>query len=193
MAQKSLPTSITEGQAITRIGNPRKISPVSDNKNVAATGTAERLLPLAISGVDQGTKTFTIAGDYTDYISENDIITVEDSTGNDDDFTVVSATENAGSTDIVTSEAIPDPTVDGNIILDIPCRKIRVQALDTNTGKVAIGGSNIAIGKGEELTAGEESTISTDITSRLDLNEHFIDVEVNGEGVTFNFYRYKWS
>lgn len=71
-----------------------------------------------ITGVNQGTKTFTIAGDKTEYFSVGAQIKVTESTGNDGLYTVVSAVLNVGNTDIVVSEAIPDPTVDGSLYID---------------------------------------------------------------------------
>jgi len=193
MAEKSPATTTKkypiDQKALVRMANPRKISPVSGSKTVASAGTAERLLPLAITDVNDTTKVFTISGDYTDYIDENDIITVVGSTGNDGDYTVVSVEESGGSTLIEVSEDVPDGTVDGNIILDILCRKIRVQALSGNSDSIWVGGSNVEDGKGEELTPGETTVISADQFSRLDLNTHWIDAVSDDDGVSFSFYR----
>jgi hypothetical protein len=69
----------------------------------------------AITGVNQGTKTFTVAGDHHSDFAAHGSIVVLGSTGNDDEYTVVSATFDVDHTDIVVSEAIADATVDGNL------------------------------------------------------------------------------
>lgn len=189
MAERLLTQHPRDQNALVRMANPEKISPVSGDKDVAAIGTAERLLPLPVTGIVQGTKTITISGDWTDYIGEGDTIDMEDSTGNDGAYTVVSATENAGSTDIVTSQALPDATVDGDVVIDIPVRKIRITGKAANTGEIYLGGSNVSSSNGEVITSRELTVVNGDAFSRLDLNEHFIDTEVNGEGVTILYYR----
>ena len=70
----------------------------------------------AITGVNKGTKTFTIAGDQTGHFAPADTLTVYGSTGNNANaYTVVAATLNGGNTDIVIVEAINDATADGYI------------------------------------------------------------------------------
>lgn len=71
---------------------------------------------LPITGVNQGSQTFTVAGDQTPYFEAPYTFTVSGSTGNDGTYTVVSATFALGSTNIVTVEAIPNATVDGSIV-----------------------------------------------------------------------------
>lgn len=68
-----------------------------------------------IVAVDQGTKTFSVSGDYENVISGT--ITIIGSTGNDGAYTVSSATYDDvdEQTDIVVTENIPDSTVDGNM------------------------------------------------------------------------------
>ena len=69
-----------------------------------------------ITGINQGTKTFTIAGDYaSEFTDTYDAFRVSGSTGNDGRYTIVSGTFDTDHTDIVVSEAIPDATVDGTI------------------------------------------------------------------------------
>jgi len=73
----------------------------------------------AITAIDTGTKTFTVAGDQTSQYTADDSIAVNGSTDGDNDgtYTVVSATLNGGNTDIVVSEAITNgtPAAKGNI------------------------------------------------------------------------------
>lgn len=69
----------------------------------------------AISGVNQGTKTFTTAADVSEEIFPGDTLVILGSTGNDGDYTVVTVT-GTGPTDIVVFEAIPNAVADGNLI-----------------------------------------------------------------------------
>lgn len=70
----------------------------------------------AITVVNTGLKTFTVAGDVSDEIEAVDEFDITGSTGNDGDFTVASVTVIAGpNTEIVVNETIPDATADGNI------------------------------------------------------------------------------
>lgn len=68
-----------------------------------------------IIGVNQGTKTFTIAGNHTADFVVGTTVAVSSSTGNNGNYTVVSLTFSAGNTLIVVVEAIPNATADGNI------------------------------------------------------------------------------
>ena len=79
----------------------------------------------AITGVNQGAKTFTIAGDQTSKIAANDKIRVDGSTNNDGIYNVVSSTLNGGNTDIVVTETIQDGTVDGEIWATFKCQIIK--------------------------------------------------------------------
>jgi hypothetical protein len=69
----------------------------------------------AIIAVNQGTKTFTVAGDQISYLPATGVATVSGSTGNDGIYTVVSATLIGGNTAIIVSQAIPNATADGTI------------------------------------------------------------------------------
>lgn len=66
------------------------------------------------------------------------------------------------------------------------CRAVAVQALATNTGVVAVGGSNTvraaaaAAQNGIILSAGQSVSVDTD-----DSSDVWIDAAVNGEGVTY--------
>ncbi len=71
--------------------------------------------PSAITALNQGTPSFSVAGDLTDFIEAGDGLTVSGSTLNDGIYTVVSAAFGAGETVITVVEAIVDPTVDGDI------------------------------------------------------------------------------
>jgi hypothetical protein len=73
--------------------------------------------PCAIIAVNQGTKTFRVAGDKTrEFVTREDFsyqVYIVGSTGNDGQYTTVSATFDTDHTDIVVAEDIPDSTADG--------------------------------------------------------------------------------
>lgn len=68
-----------------------------------------------IIGVNQGTKKFTIDGDFTSSLSGATSIVVVRSTANNGTYTIVSVVLSAGDTVIEVSEAIPSGTIDGSI------------------------------------------------------------------------------
>ncbi len=70
-----------------------------------------------IIGVNQGTKTFTIAGSLATFFVNGDIIRISGSTGNDGTYVVNSSTYVPGpnTTEVTVIAAIPDGTVDGQI------------------------------------------------------------------------------
>lgn len=85
--------------------------------------TTEAVFPLVaypITGVDTGTEQFVIAGDQTDRILVDDVLSVIDSTGNDGEYTVASTSYAAGpdETTITVNEDITDATVDGKVLHD---------------------------------------------------------------------------
>lgn len=70
----------------------------------------------AITAVNQGTKTFSVADNVAPELTAGLVFEISGSTGNDGDYTVVSATWTGAQTDVVVAEAIPDATVDGNLV-----------------------------------------------------------------------------
>ena len=71
-----------------------------------------------IVGVDDTLETFTIAGDLTTVFYTNRPFSVQNSSGNDGDYTVVSSVYSSGFTTIAVAEDIVDATVDGVINID---------------------------------------------------------------------------
>jgi len=104
---------LAESESFYRFGVMTFID--GDNRGMKAEIKDDLFTDYPITGVDTGTETFTIAGDWTAYFTANDVFSVSGSTGNDGNWTVVSATENGGNTDIVVAEDIIDATVDGTI------------------------------------------------------------------------------
>lgn len=74
-----------------------------------------RIGALAITAVNTSTDVFTIAGDWTAYFGADDVFNVDESTGNDGDWTVSSSTYTGGNTEITVTGDITDATVDGYI------------------------------------------------------------------------------
>ena len=68
-----------------------------------------------ITSVNQGTKTFTIEGEYS-YLNSGDSLSILESTGNNGDYTVVSKTVSSGFTNIIVSENIPNSVADGVMV-----------------------------------------------------------------------------
>lgn len=68
-----------------------------------------------------------------------------------------------------------------------PCEKVDVQAELDNTGVVCVGGSNVVASAstrtGIALQAGDHYCFEID-----NLADIYVDSEVNGEGVTFNYF-----
>lgn len=67
----------------------------------------------AITGVNQGTKTFTVAEDLSSWV-DGEYFIITGSTGNDGAYTV-SAVAGAGPTNLTVDQTIPDANVDGYI------------------------------------------------------------------------------
>lgn len=72
----------------------------------------------AITGVNIGDSTFTIAGKYVNLFNPNYKFTVDGSTGNDQGFKVSDSVygKDANTTTVTVTGTIPDATVDGNIL-----------------------------------------------------------------------------
>ena len=72
----------------------------------------------AIVGVNAGTDTISIFGDYTSKLGAGVRCVVTDSTGNDGVYTVSSAAYDSTNTNITMNEDVPDGTVDGYLMFD---------------------------------------------------------------------------
>lgn len=85
--------------------------------NGNALGTVDTVTPYSgsITAVSTVAKRFTVAGDHTANLPVGGSITITGSTGNDGTYTIVSAAFSSGSTNIVVSQVIPDPTADGTL------------------------------------------------------------------------------
>jgi hypothetical protein len=80
-------------------------------------------LTYAITALNQGAKTFTVAGDRRKLFSLNTApattIAITGSTGNNATYTVLGVAYTGGNTVITVSEAIPNATVDGSVNVTI--------------------------------------------------------------------------
>jgi hypothetical protein len=68
-----------------------------------------------ITGVNQGSKTFTIEEDIDFKLAAGTTFEITDSTGNNGTYTIVSFTAVASESVITVAETIPDATVDGDV------------------------------------------------------------------------------
>lgn len=69
-----------------------------------------------LTGVDQGTDTFTISGNHAGDFTVGQLFPVVGGP-NEGVYTLASATDSGGDTEIVVEEEIPSPTVSGDIVL----------------------------------------------------------------------------
>jgi len=82
---------------------------------VASSSTVSNLRNIV--GVNQGAKRFDIDGDFTDQFIPGSALIVTSSTGNDGTYTVVSSTYTS-VTEITVAETIPNPVIDGTVVLE---------------------------------------------------------------------------
>lgn len=77
-----------------------------------------------------------------------------------------------------------------------PVSTITFQAAEGNTGKVYIGDSNVASGRGISLDPGEFLSVSADLSGRsggeeLDLSDWWVDAETSGNDVKILYMKRK--
>lgn len=103
-----------------------------------------------------------------------------------DDGTALNSTGSAHSSiNNGTKTVAASGTAETLVAATTPCKKVDIMALDTNTGKVWIGGSSIdkTAKNGKYIFAAQSYTIEID-----DLVKIYLDVDTNGEGVVFTYY-----
>jgi hypothetical protein len=189
------------GDTITIAGSTANDGTYIISTATYATGTTTIVvdqLTYPIVGLVQVAKTFDITGDYASSFGAGDSITIEGSTGNDGTYTIASATYDVltNLTTVEVNEAIVDATIDGTIYLlestidgaiypvEMLVMSLVIQAKSTNAGDIIPGDSDIAAGLGFTLAAKDRCSFSGD-GYPLDLADFFIDVSVNGDGVTW--------
>jgi len=88
------------------------------NKGISKEVQDFKLAKYTIVDVDDGAKLFMVEGDQTAFFSVGQQFPVTNSTGNDGSYDIVSVTYNMGDdvTEIEVAQAIPDATVDGDIL-----------------------------------------------------------------------------
>jgi hypothetical protein len=92
----------------------------NDRSEAPLAGAGGVTTLFAITAVNQGAKRFTIAGDFVAQFPAGSTFTIVGSAANDGGYTIVSSTLNAGNTEIVVSETVPDGTASGSIIGRLP-------------------------------------------------------------------------
>jgi len=117
-------------------------------------------------------------GSYTDQQALNEIVNLLSGGTPSGGFTTLSPTQgvkNVASAGTAESLAATGTT-----------RLIVIQAKPGNTGNVYLGDSSVSSSAyGAVLTPGESIGIVPPASGQIDLTEHYIDVDTNGEGVTF--------
>jgi len=88
------------------------------NKGISKEVQDFKLAKYTVVDVDDGANLFMVEGDQTAFFSVGQQFPVTNSTGNDGSYDIVSVTYNAGDdvTEIEVAQAIPDATVDGDIL-----------------------------------------------------------------------------
>jgi len=86
-------------------------------------------LSFPITGVNTGTKKFTISGLWTYFFAAGYSITVLGSTGNDRVYTVVGSAVVSGNTEIEVSEVIASAVADGTIYVSLPSNRAFILAV----------------------------------------------------------------
>jgi len=103
---------------IDSIIDPNGRLQIATNVNIGpgngVTGSTIPTFAFPITAINQGTNTFTVSGDASSYTGS---ILVFNSADNNGTYTIVSATFDTDHTDIVISESIPSPTVDGLVTI----------------------------------------------------------------------------
>lgn len=132
-----------------------------------------------ITAVNQGIKTFTVAGNHAATI--NNFTSLSITGTNTGTYTLVSASNNGGNTDIVVSESIPTSTVDGAIlgIINLDNLIFKVGAsIGKNTTSATILDPNIA--KGTVTTPDANGITLTDSTATFQTDNIIVgDFAVN--------------
>ena len=109
-------------------------------------------------------------------------------------ITFVEGLYDTGGTAVVVSNLTPTSMGDGSkdvavagtaeplAAISTEIKNIAIVAKSTNTGKIYVGGSGVSSSSGFPLDADEWREFRID-----DLNKVYIDSDVNGEGVTFDY------
>ncbi len=99
------------------LGPPVAIIPANNNElqNVNPPGKATFVKQFTLTGINQGTKTFTFTGNFAGDVQPLQSMRIINSPANDNIYTIRSAVNNAGNTEIKIYENIPDSTVAGGL------------------------------------------------------------------------------
>lgn len=101
----------------------------------------------------------------------------------DDIISAINGISGGGATSIGTgSKTVTTAGTRVQLATTTSCRRVHIQAKEANTGKIFIGGNAVS------STSGIFLFPTTSITLNIsDLDEVYIDSEVNGEGVIFTY------
>lgn len=104
----------------------------------------------------------------------------------------------AVGTMVVTVDAFPDPqdgsqtvavpgTAEALVDVPTPFQCLMVQAMESNTGTVMLGGSNVVAANDKSEVGIKLVPLAMIVLSKSDLYEWYIDAENAGDGVTFTY------
>lgn len=111
--------ALTKTGAVSAVLDRRRfIDANRDEAPMAGLGGVSTLFP--IIAVNQGTKTFTIAGNFATEFPALSRFTIVGSAENDGTYTIASSTGNGGNTDIVVTASIPGSAAGGSIVGRLP-------------------------------------------------------------------------
>jgi hypothetical protein len=89
-----------------------------------------------------------------------------------------------GGEKLIAMAGVPEP-----LAVSTAIEAVTITALATNTGRVWVGGPEVdaAEQEGTPLSAGDRASFTRRYDDVDDLAQVFLDVEVNGEGVTYSY------
>ena len=147
-----------------------------------------------ITGVNQGTKTFTVDGDVTSHVRVDDIIRMEDSTGNDGLYTIVSATEdtiNRNLPIIGVNQLDKEFTADGDYVYLIEGDEITISGSTGNDGTYTI--ASLTLSGGDTIIEVEEvipdATIDGNISADIKVTNIVVDETISSAVVDGEIYK----
>ena len=167
-------------------GSSAKVRPSEGAATVTTAETAVCLNQFTITAADHTAEEIGIAGDWTEYITAGDNLTVSGSTANDGTYEVDTVSYATGDTTIVfVAGSLTDSNVSGNIVFaELLIQSIAIQGKAANTNYIYAGGKGIAAGLGVAIIANGVYIMEAN-GYPLDLADIYIDAGTNGEGVTW--------
>lgn len=164
-------------------------APVTSLMVVDATGTAERLggfmtaATIAFNNLTPATITDSGSGFLSKMLKAGMRIEVSGSGSNDGKYTIASVV--AGTITLIAGDVLADEVAGATVTIScldkIFCKKVNIQALEGNTANIAFGDDNALVSSGQGMIL---SPLSETYREGVYLSDIYVDVGVNGEGVS---------